>query len=56
MERIISIVHENDRILLTTARVHIARRIGKTLSRAYQGDFSFQYGDDEKSIRVYWRR
>jgi len=56
LERVISIVHENERTLVTTTGVHIARRIGKALSRAYQGNFSFQYGDDEKSIRVYWSR
>jgi hypothetical protein len=56
MERIISIADEGDHTLVTTTGVHIARRIGEALSRAYQGDFSFQYGDAEKSIRVYWSR
>ena len=56
MERIISIVDEVGHTLVTTTGVHIARRIGKALSRAYQGDLSIQYGDDEKSIRVYWSR
>ena len=56
MERIISIVDEVDHTLVTTTGVHIARRIGKALSRACQGDLSIQYGDDEKSIRVYWSR
>jgi hypothetical protein len=56
MERIISIIHENERTVVTTTGVHIARRIGEALSRAYQGNFSFQYGDEEKSVRVYWSR
>ncbi len=56
MERIISIVDEVDHTLVTTTGVHIARRIGKALSRACQGNLSIQYGDDEKSIRVYWSR
>ncbi len=56
MERIISIIHENEHTLVTTTGVHIARRIGKALLRACQGDLSIQYGDDEKSIRVYWSR
>lgn len=56
MERIISIVDEVDHTLVTTTGVHIARRIGKALSRACQGDLSIRYGDDEKSIRVYWSR
>lgn len=56
MERIMSVVDEEQCTLVTTTGIHIARRIGKALSRAYQGDFSFQYGDGEKSIRVYWSR
>lgn len=56
MERIISIVDEENHTLVTTTGVHIARRIGKALSRACQGNLSIRYGDDEKSIRVYWSR
>ncbi|MBW1677633.1 MAG: ATPase [Deltaproteobacteria bacterium] len=56
MERIISIVDEENHTLVTTTGVHIAGRIGKVLSRACQGNLSIQYGDDEKSIRVYWSR
>ena len=56
MERIISIVDEENHTLVTTTGVHIAGRIGKALSRACQGNLSIQYGDDEKSIRVYWSR
>ena len=45
-----SFIHEKEHTLVTTTGVHIARRIGKALSRACQSDFSIQYGDDEKSI------
>jgi len=43
-------------VVNTTTGVHIARRIGESLSRACQGDYSFQYGDAEKIIRVFWSR
>jgi len=56
MERIISITESAEQTMVTTTGVHIARRIGEALARAYQGDFSFQYGDGEKIIRVYWHR
>ncbi len=56
MERIMSLSEEEGRVSITTTGIHIARRIGESLSRAYQGDFSFQYGDGEKIIRVNWRR
>lgn len=56
LERIMTITDERDCTRVTTTGVHIARRIGEALSRSYNGDFSFQYADDEKSIRVYWQR
>ncbi|BCO09902.1 hypothetical protein GF1_22780 [Desulfolithobacter dissulfuricans] len=56
LERIMAITRENEHTLITTTGVHIARRIGEAISRAYQGDLSFTYGDGEKSIRVLWDR
>lgn len=56
LERIISITDGKDHSMITTTGIHIARRIGEALSRSYRGDFSFQYGEGEKSIRAYWRR
>ena len=56
LERIISITDEKNRTLVTTTGINIARRIGEALSRSYNGDFSFQYAEGEKSIRVYWER
>ncbi len=56
LERIMTIKNEPDHTLLTTTGVNIARRIGEAISRSYSGDFSFQYADGEKSIRVYWER
>ena len=56
MERIMAIEEQDDHTLITTTGVHIARRIGEAVHRAYQGDFSFQYVDGEKSIRVSWER
>ena len=56
MERIMAIVPEDGQTLITTTGVHIARRIGEAVARAYQGDLTFTYGDNEKSIRVQWMR
>ena len=56
LERIMAIKDGKDGTIVTTTGIHIARRIGESLARAYNGDFSFQYADDEKSIRVYWQR
>ncbi len=56
MERIMNIDEHEDLIIITTTGIHVARRIGEALSRAYQGNLDFSYGDGEKTIRVYWER
>ena len=56
LERIMSITDEDAYTLITTTGIHTARRIGEAISRAYQGDLSFTYGDGEKTIRVTWSR
>lgn len=56
LERIIEIQDMDEQSQITTTGIHMARRIGEAVSRAYQGDFSFTYGDGEKSIRVSWSR
>ena len=54
LERIMQVKPEGHHTLITTTGVHMARRIGESVVRAYQGDMSFNYGDNEKSIRVQW--
>ena len=56
LERIMDITDDDENTLITTTGIHIARRLGEALSRAYQGDLSFTYGDGEKTIRVFWSR
>jgi len=54
MERVMKIEHGEDHTLITTTGVHMARRIGEAVTRAYQGELTFTYGDNEKTIRVQW--
>ncbi|MEW5959538.1 MAG: BCAM0308 family protein [Chloroflexota bacterium] len=56
LERIMAIENNQDTSLVTTTGIHVARRIGEALARAYKGDLSFQYAEAEKRIRVYWKR
>ncbi|MEA3469168.1 MAG: BCAM0308 family protein [Thermodesulfobacteriota bacterium] len=56
LERIMKISEEDEQTLITTTGIHLARRIGEAIARAYQGDLSFTYGDGEKTIRVFWNR
>lgn len=56
LERIMAISEGGDRTVVTTTGVHLARRIGESLARSYQGALGFRYGDGEDSIRVNWSR
>lgn len=54
MERVMAITPGEDHTLITTTGVHMARRIGEAVVRAYQGNLDYTYGDNEKIIRVQW--
>lgn len=56
LERIIAVQPNGQKTLITTTGIHIARRIGEAISRAYQGDYSMQYAEGEKLIRIFWQR
>lgn len=60
LERLMSIqtldVDERPLTRVLTTGVHLARRIGDALVRAYEGELSIQYGDAEHSIRAHWHR
>ena len=56
LERIMAIENNGEKAIVTTTGIHVARRIGESLSHSYQGEFAFSYGDGEDSIRVSWSR
>ena len=56
LERIIDITFREDRIEVTTTYEHLARRIGEAVHRAFKGELKLLYSEDEKFIRVHWRR
>ncbi len=56
LERIMTLQEHDDHTEVTTTGIHLARRMGDALFRAYEGDLSVDYGDGEKSVRVQWQR
>ena len=56
LERIMAIQDDREMTLVTTTGIHIARRIGEALSRAYKGTFSFNYANGDEHIQVSWHR
>ncbi len=57
LERIMEIKENDDGgIEILTTDPHLARRIGESVAKAYKGEFKIQYLEEEKFVRVYWRR
>lgn len=56
LERVMAIRRDGETTLITTTGVHIARRLGHSLKRSYQGDLQVNYKDGEKRVRVSWFR
>jgi NMD protein affecting ribosome stability and mRNA decay len=56
LERVMALTPEGDHILATTTGVHLARRIGQALARAYKGELTFSYAAAGQTIRVQWQR
>ncbi len=56
LHRIIKIDEHPDSIIISTTDIHLPRRIGEALRRAYKGDLDLQYAEETYFIRVHWRR
>lgn len=56
LHRIMQIEKQVDGILITTTDIHLPRRIGEALHRAYQGELDFHYIEEGSSLHVHWQR
>ncbi len=56
LHRIMAVDEAPGRVVVTTTDIHLARRIGEAVRRAYQGELGLDYGKDEYSLRAHWRR
>ena len=56
LERIIEIVEDDGKTLITTTDLHLPRRIGDAIHKAYQGTLDTQYARDQYQVRVNWQR
>ena len=56
LQRIMSIAPEGGGLLVTTTDVHLARRIGEALRKAYSGRMEFRYNKADNLLRVSWSR
>lgn len=56
LERIMELEENGGRVTVTTTGVHLARGIGDALTRAFKGDLSVDYSEEENRVRIKWER
>ena len=56
LERIISIKDQGESVEIQTTNERLAQRIGREIQRAYKGDATYHWSEDDKFVRVGWHR
>ncbi|MCK5242010.1 ATPase [bacterium] len=56
LHHIMEIAEERGCIKITFTDNHLPRRIGDALFHAYKGELDFHYAEEDKFIRVTWKR
>jgi NMD protein affecting ribosome stability and mRNA decay len=56
LKRVMNIEEQEQGLLVTFTDPHLARGIGEALHRAYEGEFDFQYTEEEYMLRASWKR
>lgn len=56
LQRIMWIKKDEKSIEIATTSEHLARRIGKAVKNAHDGELKINSGKDERLTRIYWRR
>ena len=55
LNRIISIEHDTQGIVINTTDIHLPRRIGEAVRRAFHGEIDVHFEEDGYFVRVDWR-
>ncbi len=56
LHRVMGIEEEGETLVVLTTDVHLPRRIGEAVHRAYGGELTVQYAEDDRLVRVRWQR
>lgn len=56
LHRIMDIEEVPDGFLIRTTDIHLPRRIGEALRRAFEGELDLHYEAEAYSVRVHWKR
>ncbi len=56
LQRIMAVERADDRIVITTTDIHLPRRIGHAIARAYHGTLDTHYDEAGHFVRMAWSR
>jgi hypothetical protein len=56
MNRIMRVREEHDRLLITTTDIHLPKRIGRALQRAWEGELDIHFDEAGYYTRISWQR
>src|SRR5262249_39811881 len=56
LNRIISIEEDAQAVVINTTGIHLPRRIGEAVKRAFRGNLEEEFEKDGYCVRVNWRR
>lgn len=56
LQRIMWSEKDSEHLKLATTNEHLARRIGKAIASAHNGNLDINSGHNERLVRVYWKR
>jgi uncharacterized protein (DUF2249 family) len=56
MHRIMDRQREGEDVVITTSDIHLPRRLGEALRKAYRGAFDFEYVKEDQILRAHWQR
>lgn len=56
VKRIMSIIDEEDGLLITTTDLHLAKSIGDAIYHAYHGELDYKFAEESNIIHVVWER
>lgn len=54
LRRIMAVEQNDNKVLVTTTDIHLARSIGEAVHRAYQGTLEYHYSRAENLLHIYW--
>jgi len=54
LNRVIAIEHAGDDMIVSTTDIHLPRRVGEALKRAYHGELETKFDDNAYFVRLDW--